>query len=462
MKADFVTILECPARDCNGTELVLNASQVDTILYKDGPTEEVREGSLDCAACGRSYPISEYVPSFEQLFPPDLQSEAEYWGKWYGFMWQRGYLGFFDLRAPMAPLITEGIEVLDPATLERKDLGGSHSMIADHPGFAEAAWLLDIGCGTGWSSLYFARRGHKVAAFDPSVANMRLAKRYAISQGEYVEYIGAGMGFLQFKLAVFDAAVALHSIHHVPDLPAEMLIMRDWLKDGAHMGVDEHVRNDEVLMSLGAAMRRWAQEEVYPPLRTLPPGVLEGLPRAEPSAMEGAGSEDVIGAFLDNFEVETYNSRYISLDSFSFNFYLSHHPDTKAYYYSSNVIGRIYSFMKESYPDGAEYVILIGKKSKEGEAPNTDNELAIRARNLSNGYTTLIQRLEQQLMTAQDNLEATRRTMEEQHQALIAKNKHIGELENWAHRLERDLRAAQNSPLERATKRVNKLLRRRR
>ena len=306
MKPDFVSFLQCPARDCQATNLTLDAKHTDTIHYKDGPAEEVREGSLNCPTCRRSYPISDYVPSFEQLYPEELQQEAEYWGKWYGFMWQRGYLAYFDLRAPMAPLITEGIEVLDPSTLDHQDLGGSHSLIADHPSITNAEWLLDIGCGTGWSSLYFARRGHNVVGFDPAVANMRLAKRYAISQGEYVEYMGAAMGFLHFKPSVFDGAVALHSIHHVPNLRDEMTILRTWLKDGAGMGIDEHVRNDEVLMAIIAAARKWANEEVYPRVRTLSPDVLEGLPRAEPSAMEGAGSEDVIGAFLDNFEVESF------------------------------------------------------------------------------------------------------------------------------------------------------------
>ena len=65
-------------------------------------------------------------------------------------------------------------------------------------------------------------------------------------------------------------------------------------------------------------------------MRTLPPDVLEGLPRAEPSAMEGAGSDDVIGAFLDNFEVEAFDGRYINLDSFSFLYYLSRLPDMAA------------------------------------------------------------------------------------------------------------------------------------
>ena len=458
MKPEFASFLQCPARDCQAADLTLHADSTDTIRYKDGPAEEVREGSLECPSCGRRYPISEYVPSFDQLYPEELQQEAEYWGKWYGFMWKRGYLAYFDLRAPMAPLITEGIEVLDPATLDRKDLGGSHSLIADHPGLHDAEWLLDVGCGTGWSSLFFARRGHKVVGFDPAVANMRLAKRYAISQGEYIEYMGAAMGFLHFKPAVFDAAVALHSIHHVPNLRDEMKILRGWLKDGSVMGIDEHVRNDEVLMAMMASARKWAQEEVYPNLRTLPTEVLEGLPRSEPSAMEGAGSEDVIGAFLDNFEVEAFDSRYITLDNFSFLYYLSRHPDTSSYYAASLIVDRLYRFLKDAFPLGAEYTILIGRKPPDGEQP-ADNELARRARALSEGQGNLLRR---ELHTTQQDLAQARAIMEDQDRTIRAKNRHIEEIEHWARSLERDLRAAQSTPVSRASNRLARLVHRKR
>jgi len=191
MRAEFVRELRCPARDCLSGELRLEAIASQTLHYRTGPVDEVREGTVICGACGRAYPIEEYVLSFEQLFPEALREEARYWGKWYGFMWSQGHLGFFDLRAPMAPQIINGVEALDPSTLERKDLGDSHSMLANHPLIRGAEVVLDIGCGTGWSSLFLARRGHKVVPFDPSGENMRLAKRYAISQGEYIEYIGA-------------------------------------------------------------------------------------------------------------------------------------------------------------------------------------------------------------------------------------------------------------------------------
>lgn len=435
MKADFVSFLRCPARDCNSEDLELHAEGVERIEYTGGAIEEVREGALECASCGRRYPIEEYVPSFEQLYPEGLKREADYWGKWYGFMWERGYTGFFDIRNPVAPLITEGIEVLNPGTVEGKDIGGTHSIIADHPRLVDAEWLLDIGSGTGWSSLYFARRGHKVVAFDPAVANMRLAKQYAISQGEYIEYMGAAMGFLDFKPEVFDGAVALHSIHHVPNLVEEMAILKGWLKDGAGVGIDEHVRNNEYLEEIMSAARRWAQEEVFPGLRTLDPSVLAGIPRAEPSEMEAVGSEQVIEAFLDNFEVDSFDGRYIAFDSLSWLYYLARSQDKAAYIYASGLIQQIYQFLVEAHPESAEHVMLIGHKSDRSGSQGS-KELREQALKLSRGR---IDPVGQALLAAQHEVARLQ-------QELKAKNTHIKALEEWAHELERNLIAAQAVP----------------
>jgi SAM-dependent methyltransferase len=513
MKPDFVQRLRCPARDCNHERLTLQAAEVATLRYGSETVQEVKSGSLDCPACSRRYPIESFVPSFESLFPEELLSEADYWGKWYGFMWERGYLGFFDLRAPMAPLITEGIEALDPSSLDRKDLGGSHSLINAHPAIKDAEWLLDVGCGTGWSSLYFARQGHKVVGFDPSAANMRLAKRYAIAQGYYVEYIGTGLGFLSFHPEVFDAVVALHSIHHVPNLREEMAILRAWMRPGAGIGIDEHIRNNELLTVMAHAMREWAEREVYTGARTLPEDALAGLPRAEPSAMEGAGSESVIEAFLDNFPVESFESRYVTLDPFSFIYYLSRGGDYSAYNYAGDVIQHLYRFLLDVYPNGAEYVTLIGRNThpETGAGNGQSNDLAKRARLLAAGDEgpagRRIAALQHELSgayAALDELRATvdslngtaaalrgyletsnnaagelrghvdslnaavtelRGTVEDQNTliksqgneiarleaALAARDRHIDEIKKWAQSLERDLkRAGQRSLTGRA------------
>ncbi|HST04618.1 MAG TPA: hypothetical protein VLQ48_07770 [Chloroflexia bacterium] len=81
MNPGFEAKLLCPNHGCTNSPLTLVASQTETINYRIGPMEEVRVGSLDCGQCGRSYPIEDYVLSFDQIFPPELKSEGEYWGK---------------------------------------------------------------------------------------------------------------------------------------------------------------------------------------------------------------------------------------------------------------------------------------------------------------------------------------------------------------------------------------------
>src|SRR5688572_27429262 len=125
MRPELASILTCPARDCGATELTLAAHDIDAVDYRRGPVEEVRTGSLSCPRCNRTYPIEGYVLSFEQLYPPELKAEGNYWGKWYGFMKERGYLGFFDLREPIAPLVAEGVDVLDPGTIRGREHGGA-------------------------------------------------------------------------------------------------------------------------------------------------------------------------------------------------------------------------------------------------------------------------------------------------------------------------------------------------
>jgi SAM-dependent methyltransferase len=499
MKPDFAARLRCPARNCNASGLKLHTTRTAVLQDRTETIEEVREGSLECPECGRSYPVEEYVPSFEQLFPPDLQEEARYWGNWYGFMWERGYLGLFDLRSPRAPLITEGITTLDPSSLYRDEHGGSHAAIANDPAIAGAEWLLDIGCGTGWSSLYFARHGHKVAGIDPSVANMHLAKRYAISQGEYIEYMGAALGYLSFEPATFDAVVALHSVHHVPNLEAEIAFLKDWMREGAGIGLDEHIRDNEILHGMGKAMQRWAAEEVYPQARSLPVDAPSTLPPAVPSTLEGAGSGSVIEAFLSNFDITHFERRYVSLDVFSFLYYLSRGGDEQGYHYSANVIQYFYHFINEVFPDDAEYITLIGRKPAADSLPQS-GDLAERVRRIDrdvSGQMTnamahmaeMRQALEtsqaaeaalrhdlQQVNTAVDelraivdNLNATAwalqgtvddlnlsikelradnerltATAAELHGIIAAKDRHIRQVEAWARDLERDLRAGRS------------------
>lgn len=363
MQPDLLNIINCPARDCGSPDLRVEVSCLETLEYRVGPVEEIREGAIHCDACGRAYPIEEYVPSFSSLFPGDLREEADYWGRWYGFFWDRGYRGFFDLRSPSTPYITHGVDVPDPRSLTGKDRHGTHAVLANDPAVSSAQRVLDVGCGGGWSSLYLARRGHCVVAFDPNAENVRRAKRHAIEQGEHIEYLATGLGFLDFKPEVFDAVFALHSIHHVPDLPRELRLVRGWMREGAALAVDEHVHTDPFLVVLLSSMRQWFERDVAPRFATLDLAGLNDIQQVGASRLEDAGSEELLGALSDSFLLEKLQTRFVTLDLFSYMFYLSRDKDLDAYDYAAETVHTLYGFLKDAYPGRAEYAMVIGRKT---------------------------------------------------------------------------------------------------
>jgi SAM-dependent methyltransferase len=441
MNPELTYKLRCPAQWCGG-KLNLAAQTCNIIRYVTGPMEEVRDGLLDCPSCGRFYPIAGYVPSFDQLFSPDLKEEADYWSRWYGSLWGHGYKGFFDSRAPRSPLLAEGIETLDPSTLEGKDVVGHLAMLENHPLVRDANDVLDMGCGTGWSSLYLARKGHSVVAFDPSAANMRLAKLYAIEQGVYIEYVAAGLGYLDFEQSTFDAAIGLHAIHHVPDLSREMARLRNWLREGGAIALDEHIRDNPTLAALGRQLDTWARKEIYPSARTLGDEFLQTLPQTPASAMEGAGCEEVIAAVLSNFTLESVHSRYVSLDFFSFIYYLWHGQDRVAYDHASEIVARLYSFWMELFPTGAEYVTLVASKGTQGG--DSGSELAQRALMLARhdvgsrpGDGPALAALKSEHALLYHQLTQSRLELEDARRSIAMLEQNMEQLETWARGMER-------------------------
>jgi SAM-dependent methyltransferase len=472
MKKDLISSLRCPARDCGSGKLRVEARLVEPIAYRQGTIEEVREGEIVCATCGRRYPIEDYVPSFEQLFPPELLEEACYWSDWYGFFWDRGYRGFFDLRAPSTPFIARGIDVPGPNSLSGEDLPGTHTELADHPLVREAQSILDVGVGCGWSSLYLARRGHNVVAFDPSAGNVRRAKLYAISQGEYVEYMATGLGFLDFAPGTFDGVFALHSIHHVPDLRGETAILRDWLRDGGVIAVDEHVQTDLTLSTVMVELEKRFGSEAAPRFTTLSGDDFAGLPVAHHSKMEDAGSADVLDALAGNFSIERFGSRFVSLDPLSFIYYLWHDRDLDAYRRAGEMVNGLYEARKEAYPGRVEYVTVLGRKSagpgpampqlcrtrdliarqSDGSAILDEIERALSTRGLDESEwlglelaasTEAIWRLYRDGVTLSADVAVLQDTVEGLNHTIHTKDRHIAHLEGIISRLEADRAANQ-------------------
>lgn len=77
--------------------------------------------------------------------------------------------------------------------------------------------LLDIGCGLGESSAYFAGEGALVIAIDLSPEMARTAEKVAVFQGTRVAAVVASADELPFGGGSFDAVYVANAVHHLPD-----------------------------------------------------------------------------------------------------------------------------------------------------------------------------------------------------------------------------------------------------
>ncbi len=77
--------------------------------------------------------------------------------------------------------------------------------------------LLDLGCGTGWTSLFFARRGYDVTGVDIAPAMIDVAEELRRQHDEdNLRFLEADYEELAFDRD-FDAAVFFDSLHHAVD-----------------------------------------------------------------------------------------------------------------------------------------------------------------------------------------------------------------------------------------------------
>lgn len=77
--------------------------------------------------------------------------------------------------------------------------------------------LLDLGCGTGWTSCFFAKMGYRVLGQDISSQAIALAQQFAaVERVENVSFLASDYELLDFD-GQFDNAVFFDSLHHSID-----------------------------------------------------------------------------------------------------------------------------------------------------------------------------------------------------------------------------------------------------
>ncbi len=356
MRRELLSVLRCPR--CGADDLGLAAREVERVGYAAGPVEEVKAGAVECR-CGLALPIEDYVLSYNALMPEGVKADGRYWGSFYRFALGQGLRGHFDLRDGFPPFLAHGVFETSPQPPGERQ--GPHSFMADHPLIRDCRTVLDIGCGAGWSSLYLARRGFEVVAFDPSLDVIRLAKRYAIGAGVFVEYLCAGLGFVRFRDEAFDVAYALHSLHHIPELARRMEEVYRVLKVGGCLAVDDHHQRNDQADRLAASLGRWVETQVVPKHRVSDPDVMAGFPTG------GSAHEDVsLGETLLQAQrflhIRYLDTRYTFLDMLSTAYWLHQGKAPAAFEHAQEIVGLLYHAWREAYPDGAEYVTFIGQK----------------------------------------------------------------------------------------------------
>ena len=179
---------------------------------KDFPaseTAEVRTGTLECAACGRQYPIVDGVPRLRPL--EDAASDVVKTRESFSWEWSR-YPGS----------LPEDERIF----LEETQLA---------PGAFEGKLVLDAGCGMGRYSMVALKLGAEVVALDLSESLLRLAEiapshpKLHVVQGDLLRP--------PLKAGAFDIVYSQGVLHHTADTKASFQRVAVLVKRGGALSV---------------------------------------------------------------------------------------------------------------------------------------------------------------------------------------------------------------------------------
>lgn len=116
--------------------------------------------------------------------------------------------------------------------------------------------VLDAGCGSGYASLFLARRGFRVTGIDISKQMLRLAKRKVPG----ATFLRMDMRKIDLPEKGFDGVVCLYAIFHVPRRSHQSILFRfgSLLKRGGFlmvlMGWDDYVGFEDDYLAKGTSM----------------------------------------------------------------------------------------------------------------------------------------------------------------------------------------------------------------
>lgn len=104
--------------------------------------------------------------------------------------------------------------------------------ILNQLGNVKGKYLLDLGCGAGENSVYFAQKGARCVAADYSPKMVEVALNLATHNGVTIEGCTANATALPFADHTFDILYAANLLHHLPNPQLAIQEMHRVLKPG--------------------------------------------------------------------------------------------------------------------------------------------------------------------------------------------------------------------------------------
>jgi len=199
------TLLQKMTCFCGAPELRLRTDVVSA--------NEVREGAVECAACGNGWPVSEGVvlvlndPPFDKKDAAESEASVEAAG------------ALSDEWLLSLPLPKSEWETSFEPKAGRKAANFFDMFARVAPRGAER--VLELAAGTCWVASRFAQRGCEVVACDVDMRKyygLRSADVYIKATGRYFERVRCAFGRLPFRDEAFDIAFIQSGLQYAGEL----------------------------------------------------------------------------------------------------------------------------------------------------------------------------------------------------------------------------------------------------
>jgi ubiquinone/menaquinone biosynthesis C-methylase UbiE len=119
--------------------------------------------------------------------------------------------------------------------------------ILQHLGDVSGQKLLDLGCGAGENSVYFAKKGAQCIAADYSAGMVEVALKLADANGVKIEGAIINAMAIDFPDHSFDVVYAANLLHHLPDPQQCIQEMHRILKPGGKACFWDPLRHNPII-----------------------------------------------------------------------------------------------------------------------------------------------------------------------------------------------------------------------